>query len=59
MSDPVGALLAGVLNKTILVSAVVVSMKLFSEGIYLAAAGLVLSLVFLAYISFGEARLFR
>lgn len=59
MSDPVGALLAGVLSKTILVSAVVVSMKLFSEGIYLAAVGLVLSLVFLAYISFGEARLFR
>lgn len=59
MSDLVGAILAGVLNKTILVSAVVVSMKLLSEGIYLAAAGIVLSLVFLAYLSFADARLFR
>lgn len=59
MSDPITAILGTLLNRAILVSAVVVSMKLLAAGIYVAAAGLILPLVFLVYLSFCEARLFH
>lgn len=59
MSDPITAILGTLLNRAILVSAVVVSMKLLADGIYVAAAGLILPLVFLVYLSFCEARLFH
>lgn len=59
MSDPITAILVTLLNRAILVSAVVVSMKLLADGIYVAAAGLILPLVFLVYLSFCEARLFH
>ena len=59
MSDPVTAILGLVLNRAILVSAIVVSMKLVSDGTYVAAAGLILPLLFFGYLTFGEARLLR
>lgn len=59
MSDPLTAILGTLLSRAILVSAIVVSMKLLVDGIYVAAVGLILPLVFFAYLSFCEARLFH
>lgn len=59
MTAPLGTVLATALSRAILVSAVLVSMKFLWDGIYPAAAGLVLTLVFFVYLSFTDARLLR
>ena len=53
------ALFGLVLNRTILVSAVVVTMKLLTDGFYVAAAGLILPLLFFVYLTYTNARLMR
>ena len=53
------ALLAGYLNKTIFLSALAVSAKLLSEGIVVAAVGLLLPLCFVWYLKHTDAALLR
>lgn len=59
MPELTTSLFADLLNKTIFVSAIAVSAKLLSEGIVLAAVGLLLPLVFFEYLKHTDAALMR
>lgn len=57
MSESANILLGTLLFRTILVAAVLLTLKYIYEGVFMMAGMLLLALSFLAYLSFTEARL--
>jgi len=54
--DPLTRILSTLLFRTILVGSILLTLRYIYEGAYVVAGMLVLTLTFLAYLMFGEAR---
>lgn len=54
MADYVSAVLGEVLQRTILIAAIIIVMKLLWEGAFVPAGGLLIPLLVFAYLVFGD-----